>query len=133
VSKQFLLYDSGQLSSQFVVLLVITIKFVCAIVEFQIFINTFNATLFNYSILLGGLKLEDEEACLAALFLTNPLNDRNQLIQINGSRVEGTRKWIKSNKLYDSWLHSQSQLLWLSGSPGKGKTMLFNPAINVLR
>ena len=69
-------------------------------------------------------KEGEAQACLAALFLTNPLDDREQLIQAKGSRVDGTCEWIKSNKLYDSWLHSHSQLLWLSGGPGKGKTML---------
>ena len=69
-------------------------------------------------------KEGEAQACLAALFLTNPLDDREQLIQAKGSRVDGTCEWIKSNELYDSWLHSHSQLLWLSGDPGKGKTML---------
>lgn len=69
-------------------------------------------------------KEGEAQACLAALFLTNPLDDREQLIQAKGLRVDGTCEWIKSNELYDSWLHSHSQLLWLSGGPGKGKTML---------
>ncbi|MCJ1269162.1 hypothetical protein MMC22_009051 [Lobaria immixta] len=70
-------------------------------------------------------SIENEaEACSRALFLTDPRDDREQLIQAKGSRVDGTCEWIKSNKLYDSWLHSHSQLLWLSGGPGKGKTML---------
>ena len=69
-------------------------------------------------------KEGEAQACLAAIFLTNPLDDREQLIQAKGSRVDGTCEWIKSNELYDSWLHSHSQLLWLSGGPGKGKTML---------
>ena len=67
---------------------------------------------------------EGAQECLTALFLTNPRDDRENLIQIKGSRVDGTCEWIKSNKLYNSWLHSRSQLLWLSGGPGKGKTML---------
>ena len=52
------------------------------------------------------------------------MEDREQLIQAKGSRVDGTCDWIKSNELYHSWLHSLSQLLWISGGPGKGKTML---------
>ncbi|MCJ1261200.1 Ankyrin-2 [Lobaria immixta] len=70
-------------------------------------------------------SMEDEtEKCLTALFLTDPRDDREQLIQAKGSRVVGTCEWIKSNKLYESLVHSRSQLLWLSGGPGKGKTML---------
>ena len=67
---------------------------------------------------------DEAETCLTALFLTDPRDDREQLIQAKGSRVDGTCEWIKSNRLYTSWLDSQSQLLWLSGGPGKGKTML---------
>ncbi|MCJ1431037.1 hypothetical protein MMC27_000387 [Xylographa pallens] len=59
-----------------------------------------------------------------ALFLTDPKDDREKLVNMKGSRVDGTCEWIKSNKQYQSWLHSRSQLLWLSGGPGKGKTMI---------
>ncbi|MCJ1269980.1 Ankyrin-2 [Lobaria immixta] len=71
-----------------------------------------------------GPIVDETAACLAAVLLTDPRDDREQLIQAKGSRVVGTCEWIKSIPLYDSWLHSHSQLLWLSGGPGKGKTML---------
>ena len=38
--------------------------------------------------------------------------------------MDGTCIWIKDNESYKSWLCSASRLLWLSGGPGKGKTML---------
>jgi NACHT domain len=57
-------------------------------------------------------------------FLTDPRDDREKLTHLKGSRVDGTCKWIKTNELYNSWLHFPSQLLWLSGGLGKGKTML---------
>jgi hypothetical protein len=60
---------------------------------------------------LGDLKEDESQACLAVLFLTNPRNDREKLILEKGSRVKGTCKWIETNKLYDSWLYSNSQLL----------------------
>lgn len=71
-----------------------------------------------------GLERNEYEACLAALFLTDPNDDRDNLIQKKGRRVDGTCLWIKDNKLYRSWLESHLQLLWISGGPGKGKTML---------
>ncbi|KAJ9654853.1 hypothetical protein H2201_008927 [Coniosporium apollinis] len=76
------------------------------------------------------LTLEDlTRDCLAALWqtspsLTDPVEDRKAPIDKKGSRVSGTCEWIRNNEIYDSWLHSRSQLLWLSGGPGKGKTML---------
>src|ERR1700721_1581 len=71
-----------------------------------------------------GLKEDEAQACLSALFLTDPRDDREKLVHTKGSRVDGTCKWIKTNALFDSWFRSHSQLLWLSGGPGKGKTML---------
>ena len=63
-------------------------------------------------------------ACLSAVFLTDPKDDREALKYNKGSRVDGTCTWIKGHELYVSWLSSDPQLLWLSGGPGKGKTML---------
>ncbi|KAF8249164.1 hypothetical protein K440DRAFT_660423 [Wilcoxina mikolae CBS 423.85] len=65
-----------------------------------------------------------ETACLAAIFLTDPVDDREALITNKGRRVNGTCEWIKSNDAYRSWLVSQPQLLRLTGGPGKGKTMI---------
>lgn len=39
-------------------------------------------------------------------------------------RVDGTCEWIIQNKSYISWLYGDTRLLWISGGPGKGKTML---------
>lgn len=78
-------------------------------------------------IILSNLTVDvdtDEAACLSALFLTDPRDDRAKLINTKGLRVDGTCQWIKSHALYDSWLRSYSELLWLYGGPGKGKTML---------
>jgi ankyrin repeat protein len=64
--------------------------------------------------------------CLEDLFKTlagDPLDIRAALVQEKGNRVPGTCQWILTNPIYKRWLASQSQLLWLSGGPGKGKTM----------
>ena len=76
------------------------------------------------NIISVGPNEEEAQACLRAIFLTDISADRAKLITTKGPRVDGTCEWIKSHALYDSWLRSQSQLLWLSGGPGKGKTML---------
>ena len=55
---------------------------------------------------------------------TDPYDDRAKLISAKGKRVENTCEWIKEDGVYQSWLNSRSQLLWISGGPGKGKTMI---------
>lgn len=67
----------------------------------------------------------DEQACLEALFLTEPKDDRTKLTNDKGERVSGTCEWITTHEKYLQWLRDPlSQLLWISGGPGKGKTML---------
>ena len=67
---------------------------------------------------------EAASACRIALCLTNPYIDRESLISTKGTRVAGTCEWIRNNSIYKSWLRGDAQLLWISGGPGKGKTML---------
>ncbi|KAL6720990.1 hypothetical protein ACLMJK_000090 [Lecanora helva] len=74
-----------------------------------------------------GSRVNPEQACLKALFAslrTDPRDDRTKLVDRKGKRTEGTCTWITRHVLYQSWLQLRSQLLWLSGGPGKGKTML---------
>jgi ankyrin repeat protein len=71
-------------------------------------------------------------ACRNALFLTDPHVDRESVISAKGTRVAGTCEWITQNVGYRAWLNSNSgssnnddtRLLWISGGPGKGKTMM---------
>ncbi|KAF1828069.1 hypothetical protein BDW02DRAFT_485176, partial [Decorospora gaudefroyi] len=71
-------------------------------------------------------------ACRNALFLTDPHVDRESVITTKGTRVAGTCEWITHNASYRAWLNGDGdgknndnrRLLWISGGPGKGKTML---------
>ncbi|OOQ87346.1 hypothetical protein PEBR_17108 [Penicillium brasilianum] len=67
---------------------------------------------------------EKVDACRNALFLTDPIIDRETLKSTKGERTAGTCEWIKDNETYKSWLEGNPQCLWISGGPGKGKTML---------
>jgi ankyrin repeat protein len=69
-------------------------------------------------------KEKDIDEFFAALYLTDPNADRKRLANSKGDRVDGTCRWIESNILYTDWNDSISQLLWLSGGPGTGKTMM---------
>jgi hypothetical protein len=63
-------------------------------------------------------------ACRAALYVTDPSIDRNNIIFAKGTRTEGTCSWIKSNTPFPSWLRGDRNLPWIRGGPGKGKTMM---------
>ncbi|PNP57854.1 hypothetical protein THARTR1_02012 [Trichoderma harzianum] len=43
---------------------------------------------------------------------------------MKGRRTAGTCEWIKDNETYQSWIDGDVQCLWITGGPGKGKTML---------
>ncbi|OJD15801.1 hypothetical protein AJ78_03981 [Emergomyces pasteurianus Ep9510] len=62
---------------------------------------------------------------LDALLLTRPEVDRSSLIALKGRRVAGTCEWLLQHDRYQRWLSGpDSPLLWISGGPGKGKTIL---------
>ncbi|KAJ5776456.1 uncharacterized protein N7511_001467 [Penicillium nucicola] len=62
---------------------------------------------------------------LDALLLTRPEVDRKSLIALKGRRVDGTCEWLIQHSHYQEWLADANHpLLWISGGPGKGKTML---------
>ncbi|KAM0354394.1 hypothetical protein ACHAPU_001438 [Fusarium lateritium] len=66
----------------------------------------------------------DEERCLQSLFITDPLSDREGLVTTKGHQTPGTFEWIPTTKQYQEWDAAQNGLLWISGPPGKGKTMI---------
>jgi nucleoside phosphorylase len=62
---------------------------------------------------------------LDALLLTRPEVDRKSLTALKGRRVDGTCEWLIQHPHYQEWLADANHpLLWISGGPGKGKTML---------
>ncbi|KAH0424528.1 pfs domain-containing protein [Colletotrichum camelliae] len=63
--------------------------------------------------------------CIEAFYMTDPKVDRNELINFKGEITDGTCRWIRDDETYKAWLANEcSQLLWISGGPGRGKTML---------
>ena len=62
---------------------------------------------------------------LDALLLTRPEVDRTSLIALKGRKVDGTCEWLLQHPSYREWqIDVDPPLLWISGGPGKGKTML---------
>ncbi|KAM5375189.1 hypothetical protein ACJZ2D_006141 [Fusarium nematophilum] len=65
------------------------------------------------------------QQCKDSLFIAEPSQVRSELVDSKGDLTAGTCKWILEDRAYQSWLQSsETQLLWISGGPGRGKTML---------
>lgn len=71
-----------------------------------------------------GQLADLSKQCLEDLFITDPVIDRARLITSKGEIVNGTCDWITQKEEFINWITSDSGLLWISGGPGLGKTML---------
>jgi hypothetical protein len=66
-----------------------------------------------------------KQYCLAELFVTNPTDDRTLLKRTKGDRSPGICTWITASPIHRSWEDATSSShLWISGGPGKGKTVI---------
>ncbi|KAJ4013730.1 hypothetical protein NW766_005969 [Fusarium irregulare] len=75
--------------------------------------------------LSGSGSSTDEGSCLQALFITDTRSDRDGLITTKGYRTPGTFEWIPYTKQYRQWsTQNEPGLIWISGPPGKGKTVI---------
>ena len=72
------------------------------------------------------IEISDENwNCLQSLFLSDPQDDLAAIRSAKGERVPGTCEWILTQDRYTAWLVEDGpRLLWLSGGPGIGKTMI---------
>jgi hypothetical protein len=82
-------------------------------------------------------RLQEEisrlNACLQDLRSTDPRDDKKRIEDTKGGLLLDSYCWILENPEFKRWRHSQrSQLLWMKGDPGKGKTMLLCGVINEL-
>ncbi|KAL3475836.1 hypothetical protein BJX99DRAFT_270950 [Aspergillus californicus] len=86
-----------------------------------------------------GKMTAEEKACLRALFLSDPEEDKNALKRRKGERAPDTCNWILDTNELQIWLglHYRqslgfmksdadfgSNLLWLYGNPGTGKSTM---------
>ncbi|RFN54384.1 hypothetical protein FIE12Z_1511 [Fusarium flagelliforme] len=62
--------------------------------------------------------------CLKALFVTDPAQDREDILDAKGQICEGTCEWVLSTEEFQTWDQKSPHLLWVSAPPGVGKTFL---------
>ena len=94
----------------------------------QILGNNFSAggnNVINFNV---GPNHDDIERrkCLQALFVSDPTDDREKYVSFKGQPFPQPFGWIMKSETYRSWANhgTGSNLLWLSGEAGMGKTML---------
>jgi len=72
--------------------------------------------------------------CLRDLRVTDPRDDKTRIVETKGGLIPDSYHWILENGDFKQWRNDQqSQLLWIKGDPGKGKTMLLSGIIDELR
>ncbi|KAF5243712.1 hypothetical protein FAUST_2707 [Fusarium austroamericanum] len=93
--------------------------------------NNYNTT-HNYN---KESDQDDTRKLLEALHSTDPRHDKRNIEQTNNHLLREAYVWILENPEFLSWRDKDhdSQLLWIRGDPGKGKTMLLCGIIDELR
>ncbi|KAF4494064.1 Vegetative incompatibility HET-E-1, partial [Fusarium agapanthi] len=80
-------------------------------------------------------KQDDKDKdCLAALLVTDPRMDKKRIQNQKGDPLKESYEWILKSDAYETFIDNpSSRLLWINGSPGKGKTMLLCGIIDELQ
>ncbi|KAK4109346.1 hypothetical protein N656DRAFT_716293, partial [Canariomyces notabilis] len=77
---------------------------------------------------------EKDTQCLQDLRLTDPRDDKKRIQNTKGGLLRDAYHWILDNSEFQQWRNSlDSNLLWIKGDPGKGKTMLLCGIIDELQ
>src|ERR1700723_277252 len=72
-----------------------------------------------------SVMTDEDHHCLADLLLTDPRNEKTRIERTKGGLLNDSFRWILDNSEFQIWREGkQSQLLWIKGDAGKGKTML---------
>jgi hypothetical protein len=78
-------------------------------------------------------KDDKYEQIMKDLRETDPRDDKTRIQDAKGGLLRDSYRWILNNKDFRKWRSSpQSQILWIKGDPGKGKTMLLCGIIDEL-
>ena len=76
---------------------------------------------------------EKDQQCLRHLRLTDPRHDKMRIEQNEDGLLEVSYRWILQNPEFKHLRDGRSRLLWITGDPGKGKTMLLCGIVNELQ
>lgn len=78
-------------------------------------------------------QARNDEQYLKDLCVTDPRDDKKRIQDTKGGLLTDCDRWILDNNKFRRWRDdSQTQLLWIKGGPGSGKTMLLCAIIDEL-
>ncbi|KAN0075950.1 hypothetical protein V8E54_007220 [Elaphomyces granulatus] len=81
-----------------------------------------------------SVMTDKDYRCLADLLPTDPRNEKIRIERTKGGLLSDSFCWILNNSEFQRWREDkQSQLLWIKGDAGKGKTMLIIGIIDELQ
>ncbi|KAL5114448.1 hypothetical protein ACEQ8H_007645 [Pleosporales sp. CAS-2024a] len=79
-------------------------------------------------------EIDKTKKCIRDLCGTDPRDDKKRIEDTKGGLLQDLYRWVFDNDSFKQWHEdSQSQLLWIKGDPGKGKTMLLCGIIDQLQ
>ncbi|KAF2190333.1 NACHT-domain-containing protein [Zopfia rhizophila CBS 207.26] len=79
-------------------------------------------------------QINKRKRCTEDLRPTDPRDDKTRIEDTKGGLLKDSYRWILNNADFRQWRDDeQSQLLWIKGDPGKGKTMLLCGIIDELQ
>src|ERR1700735_4761029 len=85
-------------------------------------------------ILICQPMTDKDNNCLADFLLTDPRDEKIRIERTKGGLLIDSFRWILDNSEFQSWREgTDSQLLWIKGDAGKGKTMLMIGIIDELK
>jgi hypothetical protein len=81
-------------------------------------------------------EIHTQERCIRDIRSTDPRDDKKRIEDTKGGLLKDSYCWILNNTHFQQWHDNdnpQTQLLWVKGDPGKGKTMLLCGIIDELQ
>jgi hypothetical protein len=79
-------------------------------------------------------EIQKQEKCIQDIRSTDPRDDKKRIEDTKGGLLKDSYCWVLDNAKFQQWHRDpQSQLLWIKGNPGKGKTMLLCGIIDELQ
>ncbi|KAK1855471.1 vegetative incompatibility protein HET-E-1 [Colletotrichum chrysophilum] len=80
-----------------------------------------------------NMSSEQRDSLLCDLSTTDPGDDKKRIVRTKGGLIPGLNNWFFDHEEYNRWHRKpEKRLLWITGSPGKGKTMLICDVIEEL-